>query len=120
MSVTELSPDLEKNKILCRSLSERAFCVHVSEDRLRVAHIAEIELHMTRSFYDIILYPRTDSFDDLMFEEELSILIYLSSRDTKELGYLIGFEEIPYVHSDRAKIRIKYLILFLVETSLKR
>jgi hypothetical protein len=120
MSITEFSPDLKKNKILCRSLSECAFCVHVSEDRLRVAHITEIELHMTRSFYDTILYPRTDSFHDFMFEKELGIFVYLSSRDSEEFGYLVRLEEIAHIHSDRSKVGVKYIILFLIETSLKR
>lgn len=96
----EFAIELYEYEVLDNSLLVATMIVSNSECSMEKREITEIYLHMSREFCSSILYPRSNSSDKIIFQDDLSIFAYFASGYIHIFGNSFFFEYISYIHSN--------------------
>ena len=104
MRFSEFSFEFEEEEIFYHSLFHSPMIVAISEDCIHIGEVTEIQFYMSRELCLTIEDEWPDSLNDAIFERKLSILVYLSSRESYIFRGTISLKYIPHTHGDSTKV----------------
>ena len=102
MCFSESVCEFEKDKVLYDRLLGDADEISYSECRMIIGEVFKIDLHMTGELDRFVFNERSDSGDDVVFEEEFGVFVDFSSRYSEGFCERICLVEFSDIHCKRS------------------